>query len=402
MKTRRRIVQFGFLVLTLAAVFVVKGNAERWCPFGGVEALYNYAVEGNLICSLGVSNFYILAGVLICTLLLRRVFCGYMCPIGTISEWLGRLATRLGLKAVRPPAGVDGGLAVLKYAVLAVVLFITWRASELEFRAFDPCYALISRHGEDITFWAYVVAGAVVLGSLLVTMPFCRWLCPLAAVLNGFSRFGYARVRRNEETCTQCGQCSRVCPMAIPVARVREVTHARCMSCLNCVDACPALEKGAISWGPPGSPRRAWPQAVLLTVMLACIGGAVAAVYAFPIPSYEKTRGTVPAKTASVDLMVTELTCRGRATLFTERFLWRDDILALPGYLKVQAWPGPGVARVRVIYDPEQANEESIKQAIVEPYFDAVSDTWDASPFTVVGFDPLGLDDAPATSEPAR
>ncbi|MBP7934147.1 MAG: 4Fe-4S binding protein [Phycisphaerae bacterium] len=402
MRTRRRIVQVGFLVLTLVAVFVVKGNAEKWCPFGGVEALYNYATEGNLICSLGISNFYILAGVLVCTLLMRRVFCGYMCPIGTISEVLGRLATRLGLQPRRVPGPVDSSLALLKYVVVAVVILITWRASELEFRAFDPCYALIGRHGEDITFWAYVVAGAIVIGSLLATMPFCRWLCPLAAVLNPFSRFGLARVKRSEETCTQCGQCSRVCPMAIPVASVRQVTHARCLSCLNCVDACPAVEKGAISWGPPGPPRRAWPQAVLLAVLLACIGSAVAAVYAFPMPSFQLTRGVIPAQTATLDLRVTELTCRGRATLFTERFLWRDDMLAVPGYLKVEAWPGPGKAYVRVIYDPEETDAESIRQAIVEPYFDSESKVWQGSPFTIDGYDSLGLDDVVGESQPTR
>lgn len=400
MKTRRRLVQFGFLVLTLVAVFVVKGNAEQWCPFGGVEAIYNYAVEGNLLCSLGISNFYILAAVLVCTLLLRRAFCGYMCPVGTISEWLGRLAVRLGLKPRRVPAAMDGGLALLKYVVLAVVLFITWRTSELEFRAFDPCYALISRHGEDITFWAYVVAGAIVVGSLLVTMPFCRWLCPLAAVLNPFSRFGVARVRRNEGSCTNCGVCSRVCPMAIPVDSVKEVTHARCLSCFNCVAGCPALEKGAISWGPPGPARRPWSQAVLLVIMLACVGGAVAAVYAFPMPSYERVRGTAPAQTVSMDLMVAEVTCRGRATMLTERFLWRDDALAVPGYLKIEAWPGPGKVRVRVIYDPEQTNEEAIKQALVEPYFDSESKVWHGSPFTIDGYDPLGLDAVLGTSRP--
>ncbi len=72
MKTTRWIVQFGFLALVLTAVFVFRANCEVWCPFGGVEALYTYAAEGNMPCSLGVSNFYILGGVLVMTLLLRR------------------------------------------------------------------------------------------------------------------------------------------------------------------------------------------------------------------------------------------------------------------------------------------------------------------------------------------
>ena len=103
MKKARRAVQFGFLALTLGSVFVVGGNCERWCPFGGVEALYTYAAEGNLLCSLGTSNFFILGGVLAMTVLLRRAFCGYACPLGTISEWLHALGRRLRIPNVRVP-----------------------------------------------------------------------------------------------------------------------------------------------------------------------------------------------------------------------------------------------------------------------------------------------------------
>ena len=79
-------------------------------------------------------------------------------------------------------------LALLKYAVLAIILYATWSTGELLFRGYDPCYALISRHGEDITFWAYAVAGAIVVASLVIVVPFCRWFCPLAAGAQSSSR----------------------------------------------------------------------------------------------------------------------------------------------------------------------------------------------------------------------
>jgi ferredoxin len=402
--TTRRILQAGFLVLTLVGVFVVKGNAERWCPFGGVEAVYTYATDGNMLCSLGVSNFYILAGVLAATLLLRRVFCGYMCPIGTISEWLGRAAARLKIPQVRLPDRLDRRLMLLKYPVLILILFITYRASELLFRAFDPCYALLSRHGEDITFWAYVVAGGIVLGSLLITVPFCRWLCPLAAVLNVFSRFGLTRIKRNEDACVACGHCATACPMNIPVDDVKEVTHARCLSCMNCVDACPATEKGALLWGPPAAIGRRWPQAVLVVVMLACVGAAVAATFLVPLPSYVFARDEVPAETAVVDLRVRGITCRGSANLFSF-FVDRDDDFAIPGYVRVEAWPGPGFVPVRIAYDPARADAEAVRRAITEPYYNAAENLWRTPHFEIEGYDPLNLDgldaDTPAESQPA-
>ena len=130
------------------------------------------------------------------TLLVRRAFCGYMCPIGTLSEWLSLAGRRLGLQAARRAAARRPGVGLVKYVLLGVVLWFTYRAGELVFRGFDPCYALISRHGADITFWAYVILGLLVTASLVIVMPFCRWLCPMAAVMNPLSRFGLADVQR--------------------------------------------------------------------------------------------------------------------------------------------------------------------------------------------------------------
>ena len=390
MKSTRRVVQFGFLSLTLIGVFVFRGNAERWCPFGGVEALYTYTTEGNLTCSLAVSNFYILAGVLIITLLLRRAFCGYMCPVGIISEWLQRGATRLGVRSARVSGRLDRSLSVLKYPVLAVILYFTYRTSELVLRGYDPCYALISRHGEDITFWAYAVAGAVAVGSLAVALPFCRWLCPLAAVLNPLSRFGLARVKRDEGACLDCGHCSEVCPMAIQVNRVGQVTASRCLSCMSCVDTCSSRGGSAMTWGPPGAMGRRWSNAALVVILLSCTSAAVAASYLFPLPSFVKTRGQAPAVTAGVELDIVGVTCRGKATLLMY-FLERDDEFELPGYLKLEAWPGPGAAKARITYEPSSVRDATaVKRAITEPYYDEVGALWRFSPFAIEGYDPLG------------
>ncbi len=395
MTRTRRLVQLSFLVLVLVGVFVYKANCELWCPFGGVEALYTYATEGNMLCSLGTSNFFILGGVLLSVLLLRRAFCGYMCPIGTLSEWLGELGKRLGMVRWHVPARLDRGLGLLKYVVLVVVLTVTWRAGELLFRGYDPCYALISRHGTDITHWAYGVAGAVAIGSVLVSVPFCRWFCPFAAVLSPFSRVAFARVRREESACTSCGQCSRQCPMAIPVDSLQQVTDARCTSCLICVEACPKRAAGALSWGPPKPIRQTWSQAALIVVMLLSTSAAVAASYAFPMPSFVKAHGTVPRVTAVVELEIYDLTCRGRANLLVY-YLERDDLFALDGYWKLEAWPDPTLARVRITYDPARCSESTIRMAVTESYYDAVGNAWRQSPFVIEGYDPLDAGMSPA------
>lgn len=407
MKYARRSLQAGVLGLTLVGVFLLEANCEQWCPLGGVEALWTYAQEGNMLCSLGVANFYILGGVLVSVLLVRRAFCGYLCPIGTLSDWIRAAGSRLGVPHLRVGPRWDRALALLKYPLLALILVATWRAGELVFRGYDPCYALLSRHGADITVWAYVVAGAIALASLAIMLPFCRWLCPLAAVFAPFSRFGLGRVKRQEDACRNCGRCAKTCPMAIPVDQVREVTASRCISCLRCVDTCHGKAE-ALSWGPPAWLGRRWPQAVLVTLLLACTGAAVAATYLAPLPSFVKTRGQAPAQVATVRLRMKELTCRGRANMLVG-FLERDDLYQIPGpspetpgYYRLEAWPDPGVAQVRISFDARLASEESIVQAILEPYFDEGTNRWWMSPFVIEGHNPLGLADSEKPLDPVR
>ena len=90
-------------------------------------------------------------------------------------------------------------------------------------------------------------------------------------------------------------------------------------------------------------------------------------------------------------LLVGDLTCRGRANLFAY-FLERDDLYAIPGYLHMAAWPGPGWAAVQITFDPAQTDQAAIQRAITEPYFDAEGNIWRTSPFSIQGYDPLALD----------
>lgn len=393
MQWPRRILQFGFLALILVVVFGLVGNAEAWCPFGGVEAIYTYWTEGSMTCSLAMTNFYVLGGLLLTLVLVRRAWCSHLCPIGTVSEYVGKAGRKLGIKQIQFPRRVNQVLGLGKYVVLGLILYVTWQAGELLFRTACPSYALLSRHGEDITFWAYVVAGGIVLTSLALVLPFCRYFCPLAAVMNPLSKLGLMRVKRTD-ACIDCGQCAKACPMDIDVDKKKEVTDARCTSCMQCVSSCPVKDKGALVWGPAGTKAGRWPAMVVPVALVVVAAGVVFASQAWPLPSFVYVRPDVepPAETAVLDLEVKGLECRGSAQNLVF-FADRDDFSKVYGYLKVEAWPSPAeYSRVRITYDPLQADEMEIQDALLEPYYLEAETHQRPSPFEIKGYEPWAVE----------
>jgi ferredoxin len=183
--------------------------------------------------------------------------------------------------------------------------------------------------------------------------------------------------------------------MAISVDQAVQVHHARCISCMNCIEACPAKQTRPLAWGPPDRLGHGWSSAAVIGVLLLCAASAVAAAYIVPLPAFVKTRGIAPAEVSTVELRICNLTCRGRSNLLVG-FLNRDDLYQIPGsasdapgYYKLEAWPDPGVALVRISYDPRYADDAAIKRAIIEPYFDLTENRWWLSPFLIEGYDLL-------------
>ena len=146
------------------------------------------------------------------------------------------------------PPKIDGRLKLLRYAVLALSLFFTYRIGELVLRGYDPFYLVFSGlgHGSAGALSAVVLA-LLALGAFVVPMLFCRYFCPMGAVLDPFSRLGLVRLWRDETKCSGCGRCSRACPQRIPVQHLRCVRHRDCANCLECVDACPGKRRAPVA-----------------------------------------------------------------------------------------------------------------------------------------------------------
>jgi polyferredoxin len=248
-----RLARTGFQVtiVTIALVAGVRfsrglslGSVEKYCPFGGIETAWSFLTKRSFSCVAGEINFALFLALLGLTIVARRAFCGWICPVGSVSEWLQRLFHRVrehgGPIALVPPGSrADRALPWLRAVTLGVVLYFTYRTGELVFRGYDPYYILFSVHGHDVRWWSYGILPGIVALVLVAPMGWCRYLCPLGGTLWPFSRLAVLRLSRGPATCTSCRVCDRVCPQAIQVSRGIDIASGECTLCMECVEACP-------------------------------------------------------------------------------------------------------------------------------------------------------------------
>jgi polyferredoxin len=154
--------------------------------------------------------FFLFVSFALISLLFRKAFCGWICPVGTVSEYLWKIGQCLVGGNFRIPRSVDLPLRSLKYLLLGFFLYavITMSAAAIADFVASP-YGLVV-DVRMLNFFrfisittAYVVA-ALIMASLLVQNFWCRYLCPHGALMGVISIFSPARITRNESACIDC------------------------------------------------------------------------------------------------------------------------------------------------------------------------------------------------------
>ncbi len=232
---------------------------ETYCPFGGLETAYALLTQKQFSCATGERNLALFGALLLLTLISRKSFCAWICPVGTVSEWCSAAGRRLfkrrkddegrSMHALEPTRPIDRALRWLRLPVLAAILFFTAKTGELIFRGFDPYYILFSANGHDVKIWSYAILAIILAGVVILPMAWCRYLCPLSVALWPFSKIGLLRLERNPDHCTGCRLCDRVCPHSIDISEMQQITSGECTLCFECTDQCP--EKGALELTTP-------------------------------------------------------------------------------------------------------------------------------------------------------
>jgi len=230
--------------LGLTETFVPKPPAvEGFLPISALIAAKRLLFTGRFdpIHPAGLVIFLALVGM---SLLLRKGFCGQLCPVGLVSNLLERLGRKLGL-TWQPGQTARRLLSTPKYLLLLgfcwVALSMNLTDTEQFLRApfnmvADTKMLLFFEHASAMTLG---VIGALAALSVVIPAFWCRVLCPYGALLGLFSWCSPTAVLRDAEACVSCGRCARACPVGLPVDKVLRVGSPDCQGCAECVGACP-------------------------------------------------------------------------------------------------------------------------------------------------------------------
>lgn len=222
------------------------------CPIGSLQAVLG---SGEYRMAFYVVGFLVAVGAL-----LGRFVCGWLCPFGLVQDLLYKIPFVRKIKKI--PG--DRWLKIIKYGILAgfvillplTVVDILGQGQPWFCKYICPSGTLMAglplvasneglRAAVGFLFaWKNLILIVLVLLSLVVYRPFCRYLCPLGAAYGLFNPVSLYRIRVDEHICNGCGACQRACKMGIDAQHIPNSVD--CIRCGDCVKSCP---QGAMCMG---------------------------------------------------------------------------------------------------------------------------------------------------------
>lgn len=307
----------------------------RWGLSGGREAFVNRppGVEGflpisalisltywfrtGIVNDIHPSGLFIFLAIIAVSVVVKKAFCSWLCPIGTLSESLWMLGQRLFGRNISLPRWLDYPLRSLKYLLLAFFVWSIWQMDVPSLAAF--IYSPYNRMADAKMYLFFAGIGGIALWSIVGLMLlsvvvrnfWCRFLCPYGALLGIAGWFSPLKITRTASRCIDCALCTKACPSGITVHTVRRVWSDECMSCMACVEACPVKDTLAVRFRRNSRPVPTWAMGVLVAgVFVAVTGLAVLAGHwqsgigreeyqrrfqQLESPQYNHVRGKVPS-----------------------------------------------------------------------------------------------------------
>jgi NAD-dependent dihydropyrimidine dehydrogenase PreA subunit len=231
-------------------------GVEGFLPISALMGLVHWFYTGTLN-TIHPAGTIILIGFIAAGIIMKKSFCSWMCPVGTLSESLWMLGQSLFKRNFTVWRWLDYPLRSLKYLLLFFFVYAIAAMSVDELNVFiNSPYNKVADikmylFFAEITPFAVGTLIVLMLLSVIIKNFWCRFLCPYGALLGITGLLSPFRITRVKESCIDCELCTKVCPSNIKVHRIGQarltdaigqVWSDECTSCLRCVEECPVKE----------------------------------------------------------------------------------------------------------------------------------------------------------------
>ena len=245
---------------------------------GAIHAWFGWMAKIQFLPAVLALNFGVVIGLVLLTLLMGRIYCSVICPLGVLQDifgWLGKKVKKNRYTYSKP-------LSILRYVMLGVLVvalvagFTSIGALIAPYSAFGriattflaPVYQwgnnLLASWAESANSYAFYSVdiwwkGGVTFVVALVTLTtlfvlafkngrtYCNTICPVGTVLGFLSKYSYLKPVIDTTKCNGCGLCARNCKASCIDSKNHAIDYSRCVVCLDCIDKC---RQGAIKYVP--------------------------------------------------------------------------------------------------------------------------------------------------------
>lgn len=264
--------------LILAVLFFIAVTALFLDFTGTIHAWLGWTAKVQFLPALLAMNAGVVVALVLLTLLVGRVYCSVICPLGVFQDIVSWISGRrkkkryrfdyspekkwlrygvLGLFIIALVAGIDSFVALLapysSYGRIASNLFAP------VYRLGNNLLAYFAERADSYAFYetevwmkslpTFIIAAITFVVLVILAWrngrTYCNTICPVGTVLGFFSRFSLFRPVLDAEKCKNCSLCSRRCKAACIDYKNHRIDYSRCVACMDCIDTC---KHGAIGF----------------------------------------------------------------------------------------------------------------------------------------------------------
>jgi polyferredoxin len=225
--------------LFLVASIIILGFYRGGCPCSIQSLQHNILlISGNLI---KWPSILLFAGLVIITYFFGRIYCGWICQLGALQEFIFKTSTFKLFQSEGSQKAMRG-IRIVALAILISQLLITHTNLYKQIDPFATIYNFYSGHSIG-----WVLVAIIIACSFLLYRPFCKTVCPIGLILGWISKIPGASVLTVKQNCNPCLLCSKSCSINAITHhnKIGKLDNQECIRCGECLNSC---KKNAIAF----------------------------------------------------------------------------------------------------------------------------------------------------------